>query len=326
MTFGTRFALGFALGLAMAGLASSNAVRADDYPSHPVTIIVPFAPGGSTDILGRYAAQVLQRDLKQTFLVENRTGAGGVIGIGAAAKAQPDGYTLLHAPTAFGLLPYLMKNVSYDPAADFEPIVLIGLTEFSLVVSPTLPVNSVADVIKLARQRPGSLTYASAGIGTTQQLFAELFKSMTGTDIRQIPYKGTAPGLVDVMGGDVSMMFTDIGPAASLIKDGKLKMLGVTSLTRNSEMPDVPTIAETVPGYQAVGWQGLFARAGTPKEIVDKLNSLLVADLKKPETEERFKKIGVVVKWSTPAEFRDWVSSESGKWGKVIKAAGIEPQ
>jgi tripartite-type tricarboxylate transporter receptor subunit TctC len=326
MTFGTRFALGFALGLAIAGFASSNAVRADDYPSRPVTIIVPFAPGGSTDILGRYAAQVLQRDLKQTFLVENRTGAGGVIGIGAAAKAQPDGYTLLHAPTAFGLLPYLMKNVSYDPATDFEPIVLIGLTEFSLVVSPTLPVNSVADVIKLAKQRPGSLTYASAGIGTTQQLFAELFKSMTGTDIRQIPYKGTAPGLVDVMGGDVSMMFTDIGPAASLIKDGKLKMLGVTSLARNSEMPDVPTIAETVPGYQAVGWQGLFAKAGTPKEIVDKLNALLVADLKKPETEERFKKIGVVVKWSTPAEFRDWVSSESGKWGKVIKAAGIEPQ
>ena len=246
-----------------------------------MTVIVPFAPGGSTDILGRYAAQVLQRDLKQTFIVENRTGAGGVIGIGAAAKALPDGYTLLHAPTAFGLLPYLMKSVPYDPAKDFEPIVLIGLTEFSLVVSPKLPVKSVADVIALAKQRPGSLTYASAGIGTTQQLFAELFKSMTGTDIRQIPYKGTAPGLVDVMSGDVSMMFTDIGPAMSLIKDGKLKMLGVTSLERNSDMPDVPTIAETVPGYQAVGWQGLFARAGTPKDIVDKLNTLLVADLKK---------------------------------------------
>jgi tripartite-type tricarboxylate transporter receptor subunit TctC len=301
-------------------------VRADEYPSRPVTVIVPFAPGGSTDILGRYAAQVLQHDLKQTFIVENRTGAGGVIGIGAAAKALPDGYTLLHAPTAFGLLPYLMKSVSYDPAKDFEPIVLIGLTEFSLVVSPKLPVKSVADVIALAKQRPGSLTYASAGIGTTQQLFAELFKSMTGTDIRQIPYKGTAPGLVDVMSGDVSMMFTDIGPAISLIKDGKLRMLGVTSLERNSDMPDVPAIAETVPGYQAVGWQGLFARAGTPKDIVDKLNALLVADLKKPETAARFKKIGVVVKWSTPAEFRDWVSSESAKWGKVIKAAGIEPQ
>ena len=325
MPIGTRIALGFAFGFAVAGLAS-NGVRADEYPSRPVTVIVPFAPGGSTDILGRYAAQVLQRDLKQTFIVENRTGAGGVIGIGAAAKALPDGYTLLHAPTAFGLLPYLMKSVSYDPAKDFEPIVLIGLTEFSLVVSPKLPVKSVADVIALAKQRPGSLTYASAGIGTTQQLFAELFKSMTGTDIRQIPYKGTAPGLVDVMSGDVSMMFTDIGPAMSLIKDGKLKMLGVTSLERNSDMPDVPTIAETVPGYQAVGWQGLFARAGTPKDIVDKLNALLVADLKKPETAERFKKIGVVVKWSTPAEFRDWVSSESGKWGKVIKAAGIEPQ
>ena len=262
MAFGTRVALGFAL----ACLAFPGAARADDYPSRPVTIIVPFTPGGSTDVLGRYAAEVLQRDLKQSFIVENRTGAGGVIGISYVAKAAPDGYTLLHTPTAFGLLPYLMKTVGYDPATDFDPIVLIGLTEFSLVVSPKLPVNSVADVIALAKQKPGALTYASAGIGTTQQLFAELFKSMAGVDIRQIPYKGTAPGLVDVMSGDVSMMFTDIGPAMSLIQDGKLKMLAVTSLERSKDMPDVPTIAETVPGYQAVGWQGLLAKAGTPKE------------------------------------------------------------
>jgi tripartite-type tricarboxylate transporter receptor subunit TctC len=322
MTFGTRVTLGFAL----ACLAFSGASRADDYPSRPVTIIVPFTPGGSTDVLGRYAAEVLQRDLKQSFIVENRSGAGGVIGISYVAKAAPDGYTLLHTPTAFGLLPHLMKTIGYDPAADFDPIVLIGLTEFSLVVSPKLPVNSVADVIALAKQKPGALTYASAGIGTTQQLFAELFKNMAGVDIRQIPYKGTAPGLVDVMTGDVSMMFTDIGPAISLVHDGKLKMLAVTSLERSKDMPDVPTIAETIPGYQALGWQGLLAKSGTPKSIVDKLNATLVADLKRPETEARFKKIGVVVRWSTPAEFRTWIETESAKWGKVIKAAGIEPQ
>jgi len=315
----------YALGLALAAAVSSGAAWADEYPSRPVTIIVPFAPGGSTDILGRYAGEVLQRELKQSFVVENRTGAGGVIGISAAAKAAADGYTLLHAPTSFGLLPHLMKNVPYAPA-DFEPIVLIGLTEFSLVVSPKLPVKSVQDVIALAKAKPGQLTYASAGVGTTQQLFAELFKTMTNVDIRQIPYKGTAPALVDVMSGDVSLMFTDIGPAMSLITDGKLKLLAVTSLDRNKDLPDVPTIAETVPGYQAVGWQGLFAKAGTPKAIIDKLNAPLVVDLKKPETEARFKKIGVVVRWSTPAEFRNWIDTESAKWGKVIKAAGIEPQ
>jgi tripartite-type tricarboxylate transporter receptor subunit TctC len=313
-------------GCALAALIGAGAVRAEEYPSRPVTIIVPFAPGGSTDILGRYAAEVLQRELKQSFIVENRTGAGGVIGISAAAKAAPDGYTLLHAPTSFGLLPHLMKNVPYDPARDFEPIVLIGLTEFSLVVSPKLPVNSVADVIALAKSKPGQLTYASAGVGTTQQLFAELFKTMTGVDIRQIPYKGTAPALVDVMSGDVSLMFTDVGPAMPLIRDGKLKLLAVTALQRSKDLPNVPTVAETIPGYQALGWQGLLAKAGTPKAIIDKLNRPLVADLKKPETEARFKKIGVVVRWSTPAEFRTWIDTESAKWGKVIKSAGIEPQ
>lgn len=321
-----KIATRLAIGLMLAGAVCAGPARAQDYPSRPVTIIVPFAPGGSTDILGRYAGEVLQRELKQSFIIENRTGAGGAIGIGAAAKAAPDGYTLLHAPTSFGLLPHLMKSIPYDPAADFAPIVLIGLTEFSLVVSPKLPVKSVQDVITLAKSKPGQLTYASAGVGTTQQLFAELFKSMTNLDIRQIPYKGTAPALVDVMSGDVSMMFTDIGPAMSLINEGKLKLLAVTSLERNKDVPDIPTIAETVPGYLAVGWQGLFAKAGTPSAIVDKLNTLLVADLKKPETEARFKKIGVVVRWSTPAEFRNWIDTESAKWGKVIKAAGIESQ
>jgi len=319
-------ALACTLSCAALGLLSWQAIAAEDYPNRPVTIVVPFTPGGSTDLLGRYDAEILQRDLHQSFVVENRAGAGGVIGFSYVAKSAPDGYTLLHAPTAFGLLPYLMKSVSYDPVADFDPITQVGLTEFALVVSPSLDVKSVQDVIDLAKAKPGMLTYASAGIGTTQHLFAELFKSMANVDIRHIPYKGTAPGLVDVMSGAVSMMFTDIGPAISLIKDGKLKLLAVTSLKRNTDLPDVPTIDETVKGYEAIGWQGLLAKSGTPKSIVDQINKALVADLKKPETAERFKAFGVIPRWNTPDEFRAFIKSESAKWGKVIQTAGIEPQ
>jgi tripartite-type tricarboxylate transporter receptor subunit TctC len=325
-TDGWRRARIAVLACALVGLLSWRAIAADDYPNRPVTIIVPFTPGAATDILGRYDADVLQRELHQSFVVENRPGAGSAIGIGYVAKSAPDGYTLLHAPTSLVLLPYLMKSVSYEPVADLDPIVLVGLVEFSLVVSPSLDVNSVADVVALAKAKPGALTYASSGIGTTHHLFAELFKSMAHVDIRHIPYKGAAPGLLDVASGNVSMAFVDLAPALPLIEGGKVKLLAVTSRTRNKDMPDVPTIAETVPGYEASGWQGLFARAGTPKSIVDKLNKILVADLKRPETAERFKAIGVEAQWNTPEEFRAFIAAESAKWGKVIGAAGIEPQ
>jgi tripartite-type tricarboxylate transporter receptor subunit TctC len=311
---------------ALAILASVGTAAAQTYPDRPITLIITSVPGGVTDVTGRALAQELSKAWGQQVIVENKGGAAHILGAETVAKAAPDGYTLLHAPTAFGLLPYLMKSIPYDPVADFDPIVLIGLTEFSLVVAPSLDVSSVADLIALAKAKPGVLTYASAGIGTTQQLFAELFKSMAKVDIRHIPYKGTAPGLIDVMSGDVSMMFTDIGPAVSLIKDGKLKMLAVTSLERNTDMPDVPTIAETLPGYEAIGWQGLFAKAGTPQSIVDKINAALVPDLKRPQTAARFKTFGVEARSSTPAQFRAFVASESAKWGAVIRAAGIEPQ
>jgi len=305
---------------------SSRAIGADDYPSRPVTIVVPYTPGASTDITGRYDAEVLQRALHGSFVVENRPGAGSSIGIGYVAKSAPDGYTLLNAPTSLVLLPYLMKSVSYEPVADLDPIVLVGLTEFTLVVSPSLNVNSVADVIALAKATPGALTYASPGIGSTHHLFGELFKSMAHVDIRHIPYKGAAPGLLDVASGNVSMMFADLAPALPLIQGGKVKLLAVTSLARDKDMPNVPTIAETVPGYEASGWQGLFARAGTPKSIVEKINAALVADLKRPETAERFKAIGIEAQWDTPEEFRAFIAAQSAKWGNVIRAAGIEPQ
>jgi tripartite-type tricarboxylate transporter receptor subunit TctC len=320
----SEFALMAALAYVLAAALPARA--ADDYPNRPVSVIVPFTPAGSTDIMARYEAEVLQKALGQSFVVENKPGAGGDIGISFAAKAAPDGYTLLHAPSIIILLPYLMKSISYDFARDFQPVMLTGLTQFALVVSPTLPVNSVADLIALAKAKPGALTYASSGIGSPHQIFAEQFKIMTGTDIRHIPYKGAVPGLTDVASGNVSMEFVDIPPALPLIQSGKLKVLAALSAKGNSELPGVPPLAQTVPGYDASSWQGFFARAGTPKPIVDKLNAALAADFKRPETAERFKALGIVAQWDTPEEFGAFIAEQRVKWGKVIKAAGIEPQ
>jgi tripartite-type tricarboxylate transporter receptor subunit TctC len=315
-----------ALACALLVLPALHAIGAEDYPNRPVTIVVPFPPGASNDILGRYEADVLGRALHGTFVVENKPGAGGEIGISYVAKANPDGYTLLHAPSVITLLPFVMKSVSYDLAKDFTPVTLVGLTKFCLVVSPSLPVNSVADLIALAKKQPDALTFGSPGYGTPHQIFAEEFKIMTGTSMRHITYKGTLPGLTDVASGNISMEFSDLTPALPLIQAGKLKLLAVLSAKRDPDMPDVPALAETVPGYEGQSWQGFFARAGTPKPIVDALNAALVADLKKPETATRLNNLGIVAQWDTPEEFRAFIAAETEKWGKIIKAAGIEPQ
>jgi tripartite-type tricarboxylate transporter receptor subunit TctC len=307
-----------------AGLLGAPAHAADDYPSRPVTIVVPFPPGASNDLLARYEADVLGRALHGSFVVENKTGAGGEIGISFAAKTDPDGYTLLHAPSAITILPFVMKSVSYDLGRDFDPVTLVGLTQFCLVVSPSLPVNSVADLIALAKEKPGALTYASAGIATPHQIFAEQFKLATGTDIRHIPYKGAMPGLIDVASGNVAMEFSDLTPALPLIQSGKLKLLAVLSGKRDPDMANVPALSETVPGYEGSSWQGFFARAGTPQPIVDKLNAALVADLKRPETAARFKPLGIVAQWDTPDEFRAFIAAQTEKWVAIIRAAHIE--
>jgi tripartite-type tricarboxylate transporter receptor subunit TctC len=311
--FGYRAASVMALVCTLLALPMLNAIGAEDYPNRPVTIVVPFPPGASNDLLARYEADVLGRALHGNFVVENKPGAGGDIGISFAAKATPDGYTLLHAPSAITLLPSVMKTVGYDLARDFQPVTLVGLTKFCLVASPSLPVNSAADLIALAKAKPGELTYASAGI-------------MTGTDMRHIPYKGAVPGLTDVASGNVSVEFSDLTPALPLIQAGKLKLIAVLSSKRDPDMPNIPALAETVPGYVGQSWQGFFAHAGTPKPIVDALNAALVADLKKPETTERFKSLGIVAQWDTPEEFRTFIAAETEKWGKIIKAARIEPQ
>lgn len=300
------------------------AFAADDYPDRPVTIVVPFPPGASNDLLGRFEADVLGRALHGTFVVENKAGAGGEIGITYAARAAADGYTLLHAPSIITLLPFVKKSVTYDLQKDFAPVTLMGLTEFCLVVSPSLPVKSVADLIALAKSQPNSLTYASVGNGSPHQIFAEQFKLATGVSIRHIPYKGSVQGLTDIASGNVSMEFVDVTPALPLIQAGKVKLLAVLSKTRDPDMPDIPALAEAVPGYEAQSWQGFFAHSGTPKDIIDRLNAALVAELKKPETAKRFKDLGIIARWTTPEEFSAFITDQSAKWGKVIHDADIQ--
>ena len=312
-----------AVAFALLCLYGARANAADDYPSRPVTIVVPFPPGASNDVLGRFEADVLQRALHGSFIVENKPGAGGEIGISYVAKAAADGYTLLHAPSVITLLPFVRPSLSYDLAKDFAPVTLVGLTKFCLVVSPSLPINSVQDLIAYGKAHPDALTYASAGTATPHQIFAEQFKMATGINARHIPYKGTLPGLTDIASGNVSMEFSDLTPALPLIQAGKLRLIAVLSSKRDPDMPNVPALAETVSGYEAQSWQGFFAHAGTPKAIIDRLNAALVAELKKPETTERFKALGIVARWDTPAEFQTFIDTESAKWGKVIRAAGI---
>jgi len=323
---GGKFAAMSAFTCALVAMSAFTAAAAEDYPNRPVTIVVPFPPGASNDYLARFEADALQRALHGSFVVENKPGAGGEIGISYAAKSTPDGYTLLHAPSIITLLPYVMKSVSYDLAKDFEPVTLVGLTQFCLVVSPTLGVNSVPELIAYAKAHPDALTYASSGIGTPHQIFAEEFKLASGTNARHIPYKGTMLGLTDVASGNVSMEFSDVTPALPLIQAGKLKLLAVLSPKRDPGMPDIPALAETLPRYEGQSWQGFFARAGTPRPIVDRLNAALVAVLKQPETTARFKAMGIIAQSNSPDEFRTFIAEQSAKWGKIIKAAGIEPQ
>jgi tripartite-type tricarboxylate transporter receptor subunit TctC len=321
MTIPTRL-----IGATLLLASLTGAAFAQQYPSGPITIVVPFTPGGTTDILGRLAGEVLQNEFKQGVVVENRTGGGGVIGNASVARAAPDGQTLLLAPTAFSIVPFTTKNLPYDAARDFKTITLMGYTANVMVVSPTLPVNSVKEFIDYAKSGDRYVTYASPGLGTPTQLGAELFAHETGIKMQHVPYRGAMPAVTGLMSGEVTMMFIDLAPAMPLIESGKLKALGMLTLERHPSLPKLPTVAETVPGFYLMGWQGLFAPGRTPDAIVDKINAPLVKYLKTPEAADRLNRIGVDVKWTTPAEMRDWVDSQLKHWGNIAKAAGIVPQ
>jgi tripartite-type tricarboxylate transporter receptor subunit TctC len=301
-------------------------VLAQQYPTGPVTIVLGFAPGGTTDILSRLAADVLQTEFKQSAIVENRTGGGGIIANASVARAAPDGQTLLLAPTAFAIVPHTTKNLPYDPVRDLKPVTLMGYTANVMVVAPSLPVNTVKEFIDWANSGDRYVTYASPGLGTPTQIGAEGFAHQTGIKMTHVPYRGALPAVTGLMQGEVSMMFLDLAPAVPLIENGKLKALGMLTLERHPSLPNLPTVAETVPGFYLMGWQGLFAPGRTPDAIVDKINAPLVKYLKTPAAAEKLRNIGVDVKWTTPAEMREWVDSQLKHWGNFAKSAGIAPQ
>ena len=317
-----RSLAGFLLAILAAVVAS--AAPAQDYPTRPVTIIVPQAVGGANDILGRILADQLARALAQQFIVENRVGAGGNIGTGAAAKAPRDGYTLLFTiSAAHAVNPTLYKQVPFDPVRDFDPVMLVGTVPFLLVVNPSVPANSVQELIALAKKEPGKIAYGSSGNGTTNHLLGEMLKSMAGIDMLHIPYKGVAAILTDMLGGRVQVAFASVPSVRSHVKDGKLRALGISTMKRSSVAPDVPPVGDTVKGYDADFWVGLFTPAGTPKEVPAKLNAALLKALANPEVRERFAAQGADVVGGTPEQLAAALRDDIAKWAQVVRAAGV---
>jgi tripartite-type tricarboxylate transporter receptor subunit TctC len=321
-----RASLVTAAGLVFATLAIIMPATAQDYPVRPVRLVIPFPPGGSNDVVGRLVATHLSERLGKQIVVDNRSGAGGVIGTEVVAKSPPDGYTLLIISMAHAVNPWLYK-LSYDPIKDFTPVGLLAKGANVLVVHPSLPVHSVKDLVALAKQKPGDLQYASAGIGSFQHLGGELFKLMAGVDILHVPFKGGGPAMVDIVGGHTKVMFSSMVQTVPQIKAGKLRALGTGGLERSPVLPDIPTIAEAgVPGYEAVNWWGVVAPAGTPQAIIDKVNAEIEAVQQSPEVQKQFANEGATAMPMKPADFGGFMVSEMNKWEKVVKQGGLKAE
>jgi tripartite-type tricarboxylate transporter receptor subunit TctC len=301
--------------------------RAEDYPTRPITLINPLGAGGAMDILARgQLGPKLSERLGKPVIIENRTGGGTVIAATAVAKSPPDGYTLFFTPA--GTLTTnvtLYKQLPYDPAKDFVPVALTSKVAFILVVNPSLPVNSVAELVKYAKERPGQLSYGSTGIGATPHLAFEMFQRMTGIKMTHVPYRGMPPATNDVIAGHIQMVFTDPAFAPPLIAAGKLKALAVSSLTRIASVPDVPTLDELgYKGFEAVSWHMVVAPAGTPKEIVNKLNKEFKAIVAQPDVQQAILKMGLIANdTASPEELKHFLDSEIDRWGKLVKQVGI---
>jgi tripartite-type tricarboxylate transporter receptor subunit TctC len=307
-------------------LALAPAAAADDYPNRPVRLIIPFPPGGSNDVVGRLVAQQLSAKLGQQVYVDNRSGAGGTIGTEACATATPDGYTICVISIAHAVNPALY-SLKYDPIKSFTPISIFATGPNVLVVNPTSPVKSVKELVELAKQKPGELNYASAGVGSFQHLGAELFKLQAQVNIVHVPYKGGGPAMQDVIAGHVKIMFSSLVQTTPFIKSGQLIALGTGGAKRSPVLPDVPTIAEAgVPGYVADNWWGLAAPAGLPAPVLEKLFTATQAALKAPELQAQFEREGAATVEMTSAEFADYIKTEITKWARVVKEGNIHAQ
>ena len=309
--------------IAALALLLPPAAGAQTYPAKPVKFIVPYPPGGPTDIVARVVGQKLSEHTGQQFIVDNRAGAGGNIGAEAVARSPADGYTLLIATTAHAINMSLFKKMSYNTLKDFAPVAPLTHGPLVIVANPSLQAGNVRELIALAKARPGAINFASSGNGQSTHLSGELFNSMAGVKMTHIPYKGSSPALTDVMGGQASVMFDTMLSAMPFVKSGKLKALAVTSATRSPVAPDLPTVAESgLRGYETIAWNGVLAPAGTPKEAIAKLSAELKRALETPEVKEKFAAQGFAAAWSTPEAFATFLQTEVDKWSPVVKASG----
>ena len=318
--------LASAFTVAAAVFAPLPAMAQGDYPNKPIKFLIAFAPGGTSDAIGRLVATHLSKVLGQPVVPENRPGATGTIGTAAAAKADPDGYTLLMASASSHYSAYLYPTVPYDIDKDFAPVSNLAVLPLYVVARPDLPANNMGELAALAKKNPGKITYASPGSGGAAHLATELFKSATGADILHVPYKGVAAGLTDIMGGRVDLIFDSVATSEPYVKSGKLKALGIASAKRSSVVPNVPTISETVPGFEATYWMGIFAPAKTPPAIVEKLNAEINKYLASPEMRTRIAEIGGISEPGSPADFGRYLAEDKKKWIAVIKEKGISAQ
>ncbi|WP_029350744.1 tripartite tricarboxylate transporter substrate binding protein [Bosea sp. 117] len=320
-----RSMLAATLGAVLALAAPAGSAGAQDFPTRPITLVIPFAAGGSTDLVGRLIAQRMSQELGQTVVVENRAGAGGNTGAAAVAKANPDGYTLLMGTVAtHAINPALYKKMPYDPVTSFAPVSLLVIVPNVLVVNPNFEAKTVAELIALLKANPDKYSYASSGNGTPLHLSGELFKTMAGVNMQHIPYQGAGPALNDVLANQVPIMFDNLPSSAGHIKSGKLRALGVTTAKRAPSFPDVPAIAETLPGYETYTWNALFAPAGTPPAVVAKLNAAANKSLQDPNVQSRLADFSATVVGSTPEELGAHVKAERDKWAPIVKASGAQ--
>ncbi|KQQ46008.1 ABC transporter substrate-binding protein [Rhizobium sp. Leaf311] len=315
-----------ALAASAAGFLSfAGSGQAQSFPDRTITLVVPFAAGGSTDVVARVIAQKMGQELGQQVVVENVAGAGGNLGADRVARAEPDGYTILMGTVAtHALNPLILKTKPYDPEKDFAPISLLVVVPNVLVVNPQLPVKTIAELIALLKAEPDKYAYASSGNGTPLHLSGELFKAMTGVSMQHVPYKGSGPALNDLLGNQVSIMFDNLPSSSGHMKSGTLRALGVTTAERASSFPDVPTIAETVPGYETYTWNALFAPAGTPAAAVDVLKAAAKKALADPDVAARMGDFSAKIVGSTPDELKTHVSKEIAKWEPVVKNANVQ--
>jgi len=308
----------------LAASLAATAAQAQTWPSKPVRYVVPLPPAGATDILARIMAEKLSGPFGQSVVVENRPGAAGNVGTEFVAKSPPDGYTILQLTVAQSISATLYEKLNYGLEKDLIPVAMIALVPNVMIVNPSVPAKSVAEFIALAKSRPGRINFASSGSGTSIHMSAEMFKMLTGVNIVHIPYKGSGPALADLMGGQVDVMFDNLTSSIGLIRSGKLRALAVTTSTRYQELPDVPTVQETVPGYEATAWFGIVAPAGTPREVVMRINGEVNWALAHADVKEKLAQQGALARSWTPEEFGSFIHNEVVKWAKVVKASGAK--